>query len=61
MLTLELSEQMGDGKGHRLRGMCWLLEEDEASAAFWKGGSEIKEEKKSTASFFSSFGRLYFC
>lgn len=40
MLTLELSEQMGDGKGHRLRGMCWLLEEDESSSAF--GNEEVR-------------------
>lgn len=37
MLTLELSEQMGDGKGRRLRGMCGLLEEDESQATFGKG------------------------
>ena len=37
VLTLELSEQMGDGKGHRLQGMCWLLEEDESAATSGKG------------------------
>lgn len=37
MLTLELSQQMGDGKGHRLQGMCWLLEDDEFSATLGKG------------------------
>lgn len=30
VLTLELSEQMGNGEGHRLRGMCCLVEEDES-------------------------------
>lgn len=40
VLTLELSEQMEDGKGRGLRGMCWLLEEDESSATFGKSQSD---------------------
>lgn len=39
-LTLELSEQMGDGKGHRLRVMGLLPEKDESSATF--GNKEVR-------------------
>lgn len=36
VLTLELSEQMGDGKGCRLRGIYQPLEEDESQTSFGK-------------------------
>ena len=34
-LTLELSQQMEDGKGHRLWGMRWLLEDESSATRFF--------------------------
>lgn len=59
VLTLELSEQMGDGKGHRLRGMCCLLEEDEASAAFGNEEVRLRRKKKRLQDIYIYFFSVY--
>lgn len=52
-VNLELSEQMGDGKGCSLRGTCWPLEEDESSTRLLlEGGSEIRAGKGGGGMFF---------
>lgn len=46
---------MEDGKGCRLRGMCWRLEEDESAPGyFWKGAVRL-EPKKSGSVIYSFF------
>lgn len=64
VLTLELSEQMGDGKGHRLQGMCWLLEEDESSTTFGKEKERLDKGEEKRCFFFFFFLPsfwAYFC
>lgn len=51
--------EMEDGKGCRLRGMCWRLEEDESAPGyFWKGAVRL-EPKKSGSVIYSFFFSLF--
>lgn len=53
--------EMEDGKGCRLRGMCWLLEEDESAPGyFWKGAVRLEPKKKCGSLIYSVFFFVFF-